>query len=330
MIAAKTSWFPEKKPLPKSGGVSENVPQSFLRSFTHAHTLGLGLPDGMDLKRARLDGGGGGEKDVEGVTLTLDNAKDVQSSYVRTRHNNLRCFPKCSPAHKTKSFCGMPLYLSCSAPAAEATLVAEFRNAATPSSLRVGSTCDAQTLLDNKYFEGVQEHEGQGRWVVNPPRKWRYEGKTSAVDYHLLTMYLVSDGVVVGMVNTPKFRVVPIWRIVDEPKVVAVAAAPTATPLVALVPMDKDRQVNEEEARAVLACLAHKTAFSLSPPAQARFPMLSMFPPPSYAFPPPNSLLLAPSPLGISNLTSALYQRFPQLQPHLLAAPNHLVVTPRN
>ncbi|KAH9255603.1 hypothetical protein BASA81_006433 [Batrachochytrium salamandrivorans] len=288
----------------------------------------------MDVKRIRLDGD---DRQDAGAVLTLDNAKDIQSSYVRTRHNNLRCFPKCSPAHKTKSFCGMPLYLSAPLVAAGSMLVAEFRNAATPPSLRVDSVCDAQTLLDNKYFEGVQEDEGRGRWVVNPPRKWRYEGKTSAVDYHLLTMYLVSNGVVVDMVNTPKFRVIPIWRIVEEPKlpvaVVAAAASSLSAPLV-----DKGRQAIEDEARAVLACLAHKTTFSLSPPAQARFPMLSLFPPNSnsYAFPPSNSLLAPssisplPSPLAMSNLASALYQRFPQLQPHLLSAPSHFVVNPRN
>jgi len=51
------------------------------------------------------------KSDVE-VVVTIENAAEMDEAYVRTRHNNLRCFPKCAKVHKTKSFCGSPMKIN--------------------------------------------------------------------------------------------------------------------------------------------------------------------------------------------------------------------------
>jgi hypothetical protein len=161
---------------------------------------------------------------VEGTTdldVVLENATLMEISYIRTRHNNLRCFPRCGRVHKTKSFCGTPLYVRIKSLSGRdpqqlksVMVFGEFRNVRKPVSFAIGSPCKQQSLENSVFlFAELLEDGNDFQFVINPPRKWRYRARIAQVlDLHVFTVYVVENEVVVGTTDTPQFQVIPIWK----------------------------------------------------------------------------------------------------------------------
>lgn len=155
----------------------------------------------------------------------------LKKSYVRTRHNNIRCFPKCSPFHMEQRFCGRSLDIlvhETSVPQelrkpealeyhdSNVFVFAEFRNTSSRPLFHVGKVCEKEVLRDKHQimFAKFVKMQGDGwiRYSIAPQRKWQYPGRTRNSDLHVVQLYLVVCQVVTGVSNSDPFRVIPIWK----------------------------------------------------------------------------------------------------------------------
>ena len=154
------------------------------------------------------------EKDLAPL-LQLDTP--LLPTYVRTRHNNLRCFPCCSPVHKATRFCGQSLNLSLVSNdglEGDTVLWAEFRSACVPSRFCLGQEVTLPPHQQEEESTVLQATQTSPQtFVLTPPGKWRYGKATTSLDLHLLDFALVVKGRVVSVLESPKFTVVPIWRV---------------------------------------------------------------------------------------------------------------------
>lgn len=165
-----------------------------------------------------------GISNVFRVAVVIENAEKMEAAYIRTRHNNLRCFPQCGKVHKTKSFCGTPLYVRIKRldggqnwNVKELQVIGEFRNVRKPPAFGLMATCTSKTLDQAVFVPGHLSGSNEDmQFTINPPRKWRYRARIAQVlDMHVFTVYVVARDMVIAMKDTPQFQVIPIWKADD-------------------------------------------------------------------------------------------------------------------
>jgi len=132
----------------------------------------------------------------------------------------MRCFPRCSAIHKTKSFCGQSLYVTVKGKAfkkEDVILVGEFRNTRQQPSFAIGHTVPSLEF-DEAYTEGVllRQIGDQMSFAINPIRKWKFDGKLRPMDHYVFTVFLVVQSKVVAITDTPSFSIIPIWKLPGE------------------------------------------------------------------------------------------------------------------
>jgi len=157
-----------------------------------------------------------------------------REAYVQTRHKNLRCFPVCSAVHMDKSFCGRIIEVAVSfpretePPVGKPMLVGEFRCTTVRQSLDVGSNTENVDFRNPKYIiaELVVSGSRDLRFVINPNRKWFYPRTTSEGELHCYSAFLMMDNVVIAQLDSPTFKVLPIWKEERRPSMLGLPAGP--------------------------------------------------------------------------------------------------------
>lgn len=143
--------------------------------------------------------------------------------FIRTRHNNLRCFPKCSPVHKQNAFCGSPVYVKIKKTpensAQHVDVYAGFHLDALweNDGLSVGSIFNKDLLSRSISSEILQarmykQDEGFFYLIFMPDGKWTYGGTLNPLDQHYFTIYYVLDGHLQERIRSPMFHVIPTWK----------------------------------------------------------------------------------------------------------------------
>jgi len=144
---------------------------------------------------------------------------------VRTRHNNLRCFPSCGRIHRETSFCGRSVevkVLKAAVPSAKAAIIfGEFRRAKGPLSYHLNERISQARLKQDadkiELGEYVNMNEKHYRFVFTPNKKWRYDAKIpKQTELHVFTVYLVSEEVIIDILDSKGFRVIPVWKAEDK------------------------------------------------------------------------------------------------------------------
>jgi len=155
------------------------------------------------------------------LSVVIENADKMEQAYIRTRHNNLRCFPQCGKIHKTKSFCGTPLYVRIKRldgtqqwQVKELQVIGEFRNVRKPAAFSLMAVCTSKNIDQGAFVPGhLSGTNDDVQFTINPPRKWRYRARIAQVlDMHVFTVYVVAGDRVVAIKDTPQFQVIPIWK----------------------------------------------------------------------------------------------------------------------
>lgn len=151
----------------------------------------------------------------------IDFLHEFKDSYVRTRHNNLRCFPACGRVHRESSFCGRSVeikVLKALVPnLRDAFVFGEFRRQTGPLSFTVGEgylksrlKSDANNIEQAEY---VNMNEQYYRFVFTPNKKWRYDARIPRQqDVHVFTVYLVNDEVITNTLDSKGFVIIPVWK----------------------------------------------------------------------------------------------------------------------
>lgn len=150
------------------------------------------------------------------VEVYVENADQMAASYVRTRHKNVRCFPRCAVVHKSKSFCGHSVYVLVKGDGLrkeDVIVVGEFRNVRTAASFTVGQEVPISDF-DECFTEGVLlKQEGKDlSFAINPVRKWKFDGKIRPMDHYVFTVFAIVGGKVMAKTDTPSFTITPIWK----------------------------------------------------------------------------------------------------------------------
>ncbi|KAH9257288.1 hypothetical protein BASA81_004445 [Batrachochytrium salamandrivorans] len=154
----------------------------------------------------------------------------VRPQYIRTRHNNVRCFPQCSDPHKGTSFCGRTVEVSIRSSshgaeeAKRGLFFGEFRKASDAASFRVGELAHRSMLKEKSeqmvMGEYVAWSETEGfQFVFNPKKRWTCLGRIQDGEEFVLTSYLAINGVVQLTVDSSPFLVIPVWKIEDRKRV---------------------------------------------------------------------------------------------------------------
>jgi hypothetical protein len=128
----------------------------------------------------------------------------------------MRCFPRCSPLHKVKSFCGSSLFVRIVGPVykkEDVVLLGEFRNTRVHPSFaenQVLATMD----FGETYTEGVllKQDNDVMSFAINPVRKWKFDGKLRPMDHYVVTVFLIVEHKVIAIKDSPSFSIIPIWK----------------------------------------------------------------------------------------------------------------------
>jgi len=157
-------------------------------------------------------------------TVQLAFLHDFNDSYVRTRHNNLRCFPSCARVHKESSFCGKSVELKAlrvlSADVKSIAVFGEFRRQQGEFSFKEGETVTRARLKEEAHRLEIAEYVNANdlyyRFVFTPNKKWRYDARVSRQqELHVFTVYVAVNEVVVGHLDSKAFMIIPVWKTED-------------------------------------------------------------------------------------------------------------------
>jgi len=137
---------------------------------------------------------------------------------VRTRHNNLRCFPRCSDPHSPTSFCGQCLSgrihweTSRDLPQ-EVRVIGAFRNLSCPLPLSIGQIWNGETSDVFIIGSCLPISETLSTFTFIPNRKWQYsnEDRIVSTDLHVFTAFLLENNQCVAMADSNSFHVTPVW-----------------------------------------------------------------------------------------------------------------------
>ena len=192
-----------------------------------------------------------------------------------------------------KSFCGRIMEVSVSFPedseyaetaTRNAYLVGEFRCTAESLSFREGEKYERTKTRHIRFIEGelvVSSPSTDLRFIINPNRKWYYPRTTSDGEMHTYTVYLFVGDECVSHLDTPEFKVLPIWK--EERRAAAISSA--------------TENVSSTEPSALKLKLANFKATNELPLSDMKVPnrlMQGVFPPP----PPPRFAAAVPPYLG--------------------------------
>ena len=167
----------------------------------------------------------------EVLQLKFVHAESWHASYVRTRHKNLRCFPFCSPSHRERSFCGLPITVMYPSDSIESAkklnMIGCFRKAKAPLLLNCGGRSaevfekEHQNEIIAGLFTAYDKEARLGTYEFRPPRKWRYkceQNKYTTSELHTFTVYLLQLSEAtnayecVGSKDSPAFNIVSAWN----------------------------------------------------------------------------------------------------------------------
>ena len=165
------------------------------------------------------------------LSLTFVHEESWHKSYVRTRHKNLRCFPFCSPSHRERSFCGLPIIVMYPCESAEEakklSIVGSLRKMKDPLLLTYGDRYPdvARKSHANEIiaaiFTSYDTDAKLATYEFRPPRKWRYkceQNKYTTSELHAFTVYLLrisetsNELECVGSKDSPAFNIVSAWN----------------------------------------------------------------------------------------------------------------------
>jgi hypothetical protein len=167
----------------------------------------------MESKRVRQ-----GEVNFIGINFKDDIPSDTK--FVRTRHKSIRCFPFCSPIHKSNSFCGNPLYvtitdnlISSLVNDEDVNLIGEFRRVEDARSFEMKEGYTDKGLIQARLFK---RDGNKAFFIFMPPGKWTYDSKLKPNDRHVFTVYYVFQGLITAFQDSNSFQIIPVWKLGHE------------------------------------------------------------------------------------------------------------------
>ena len=162
------------------------------------------------------------------MTLTFDHRLIFSGNsfvqFIRTRHNNLRCFPSCSPVHKQNAFCGSPIYVKVKrleeieSPIPTENIFAGFHLERQDESCKLDEPFDQETVsksLGSIVLQARMYKQDQNfsYFIFMPDGKWTYAATLVATDKHHFSVFYVVNGRLIAKHKSPFFHVIPTWKV---------------------------------------------------------------------------------------------------------------------